>query len=55
MRVIEGWHPSDPGNIGYNLLLDGEWVGTYRTLEEAADSAALSAGMRSEMELVPEA
>ncbi|HEX3929922.1 MAG TPA: hypothetical protein VHW64_04420 [Nocardioides sp.] len=46
MRVIEGWHPSDPGTVGYNLLVDGDWLGTFPTLEDAADTAEACVGIR---------
>jgi hypothetical protein len=39
VRVIEGWHPSRPGRLGYNLIVEGEWIGTFETLDEAADAA----------------
>ena len=41
IRVIEGWHPSRPHRVGYNLVVDGDWIGTFETLDEAADAAAL--------------
>jgi hypothetical protein len=40
VRVIEGWHPSSPNRIGYNLTLDGAWVATFERLDEAAAEAA---------------
>lgn len=46
VRVIEGWHPSQPDRLGYNLLVDGDWIGTYESVESAARAAAahLSSG-----------
>jgi hypothetical protein len=44
--VIEGWHPSDPSEVGYNLLVDGEWVGTFGTLEDATNSVGARAAAR---------
>jgi hypothetical protein len=38
--VIEGWHPSDPRNVGYNLMVDDDWFGTFGTLDGAATAAA---------------
>jgi hypothetical protein len=38
--VIEGWHPSRPDTVGYNLMCDGDWIGTFETLDAAADEAA---------------
>lgn len=46
VRVIEGWHPSDPGRVGYNLMVDDAWLGTFRTLDEAARWAGACAGVR---------
>ena len=40
VRVVEGWHPSRPDDLGYNLLVDGEWIGTFDTLDDAAVVAA---------------
>jgi hypothetical protein len=40
VRVIEGWHPSDPGRVGYNLIVDDDWLGTFATLDGAAIAAA---------------
>ena len=39
VRVVEGWHPSRPDAVGYNLLIDDTWVGTYESLEKAAEAA----------------
>ena len=44
VRVIEGWHPSLPSQVGYNVKLDGNWVGTFETLDRAADAAATCVG-----------
>jgi hypothetical protein len=44
--VVEGWHPSRPDAVGYNLLIDGDWVGTYESLAEAADAAGESRQLR---------
>lgn len=41
MRVVEGWHPSHPDGLGYNLLIDDDWIGTFETLEGAATAAAM--------------
>lgn len=40
VQVIEGWHPSAPSRLGYNLKVDGEWLGTFASLDDAADAAA---------------
>jgi hypothetical protein len=40
VRVIEGWHPSAPDQVGYNLMVDGDWCGTFATLDDAATEAA---------------
>jgi hypothetical protein len=40
VHVIEGWHPSSPNRIGYNLMLDGDWVATLERLDDAAAAAA---------------
>jgi hypothetical protein len=40
VRVIEGWHPSEPSRVGYNLLVDDDWLGTFASLDEAATAAA---------------
>jgi hypothetical protein len=40
VRVIEGWHPSQPDRLGYNLLVDGDWIGTFESLDGAATHAA---------------
>ena len=39
VRVVEGWHPSRPDVVGYNLLLGDAWFGTFDSLEEAAEEA----------------
>jgi hypothetical protein len=39
VRVIEGWHPSEPSQVGYNLILDDDWIGTFATLDDAATAA----------------
>jgi hypothetical protein len=36
VRVIEGWHPSKPDGLGYNLMVDDEWIGTFDSLDDAA-------------------
>ena len=41
VRVIEGWHPSQPSRLGYNVLVDDDWLGTFDTLDGAADAAAV--------------
>jgi hypothetical protein len=46
VRVIEGWHPSQPTRLGYNVLVDDDWVGTFDTLDGAADAATSSARFR---------
>jgi hypothetical protein len=43
--VIEGWHPCLPSQIGYNVKVDGDWLGTFETLDGAADAAAACAGL----------
>ena len=43
VRVIEGWHPSEPGQVGYNLIVDGDWFGTFGTLDDAVTAAAACA------------
>jgi hypothetical protein len=40
VRVIEGWHPSEPSSVGYNVLVDGDWLGTFGTLDGATAAAA---------------
>jgi hypothetical protein len=37
--VIEGWHPSRPDRLGYNLMFDGDWIGTFESLDAAAEEA----------------
>jgi hypothetical protein len=39
VRVVEGWHPSAPSRVGYNLMVDGDWHGTFASLEAAAVAA----------------
>ena len=39
VRVIEGWHPSRPDRLGYNLVVDGDWIGTFDSLDNAAREA----------------
>ena len=46
VRVIEGWHPSEPGRVGYNLIVEGDWVGTFGTLDDAAAAAHTDHGAR---------
>ena len=46
VRVIEGWHPSRPSEVGYNLMVDGDWFGTFGSLEDAANSAGSYGGIR---------
>ena len=41
VRVIEGWHPSQPDRVGYNLLVDGDWIGSFESLDSAAGEAAM--------------
>ncbi|MGA8248763.1 MAG: hypothetical protein WB797_17785 [Nocardioides sp.] len=41
--VIEGWHPSAPSRVGYNLKIDGDWLGTFGTLEGATTAATACA------------
>lgn len=43
VRVIEGWHPSAPHEVAYNLMVDGDWLGTFASLDEAAVAAAAPA------------
>jgi hypothetical protein len=45
VRVIEGWHPSLPSQVGYNAKVDDDWLGTFETLDSAADAAAAYAGV----------
>jgi hypothetical protein len=47
IRVIEGWHPSDPDRTGYNAMVGDDWLGTFSTLESAADAAAAAVRFRS--------
>jgi hypothetical protein len=47
VRVVEGWHPSEPGRTGYNLIVDGDWVGTFGTLDSAATEAAACIGLEN--------
>jgi hypothetical protein len=44
--VIEGWHPSQPSQVGYNLMVDGDWCGTFGTLGRAATAAASVADVK---------
>jgi hypothetical protein len=44
--VIEGWHPCDPSTVGYNLKVDGDWLGTFPTLEGAGRAAAAASGSK---------
>lgn len=46
VRVIQGWHPSQPTRLGYNVLVDDDWVGTFETLDGAAAAATSSARFR---------
>ena len=46
VRVIEGWHPSQPSQIGYNLLVNGTWIGTFGTLEDAVAAATAHPRLR---------
>jgi hypothetical protein len=46
VRVIEGWHPSNPDRTGYNALVDDDWLGTFSTLDDAAEAAAASVPFR---------
>jgi hypothetical protein len=39
VRVVEGWHPSQPSQVGYNLMVDGDWLGTFASLDAAAVAA----------------
>jgi hypothetical protein len=45
--VIEGWHPSAPSEVSFNLLVDGEWLGSYASLDAAADAATSSPELRA--------
>jgi hypothetical protein len=55
VRVIEGWHPSEPSRVGYNLIVDDDWVGTFETLESAVRTAAgLVDVPESHLELEPQ-
>jgi len=45
VRVVEGWHPSAPGQVGYNLIVDDDWYGTFGSLEEAAAAASARAAV----------
>ena len=54
VRVIEGWHPSDPSRVGYNLMLRDDWVGTFESLEDAVAEACTSPGVRDGIVLMPE-
>ena len=44
---MEGWHPSEPDRVGYNLLVDDAWIGTFESLDIAATEAAKHLGTRS--------
>jgi hypothetical protein len=46
VRVIEGWHPSEPCQVGFNLMVDGDWFGTFETLDGAATAAAAYADIK---------
>ena len=39
VRVVEGWHPSAPSRVGYNLMVDGDWLGTFPSLDAAGVAA----------------
>jgi hypothetical protein len=39
VRVIEGRHPSYPMRLGFNVMIDDDWLGTFDTLDGAADAA----------------
>ena len=39
VQVIEGWHPSHPDRVGYNVMVDGDWIGTFESLDTAAVAA----------------
>ena len=45
--MVEGWHPSEPDRVGYNLLVDDAWIGTFESLDSAATEAAKHLGTRS--------
>lgn len=51
VRVVEGWHPSDPREMGYNLIVDGDWVGTFVALEDAVKLAGVRVGGRHKLAL----
>jgi hypothetical protein len=44
--VIEGWHPSDSSTVGYNVKVDGDWLGTFQTLDAAGEAAAAASGIK---------
>jgi hypothetical protein len=46
VRVIEGWHPALPCEVGYNVKVDGDWLGTFQTLASAAEAAAAHEGKK---------
>jgi hypothetical protein len=45
--VIEGWHPSQPSEVGYNAKVDGDWLGTFETLDGASRAAAAALGVKN--------
>jgi hypothetical protein len=45
VRVIEGSHPSEPERVGYNLVVDGDWFGTFETLDAAIIAATAEANV----------
>jgi hypothetical protein len=53
LRVIEGWHPSEPSQVGYNLVVDGDWFGTFGTLDAATTATAPHADIKGQEGCAP--
>lgn len=45
VRVVEGWHPSQPSAIGYTVKVDADWIGMFSSLDDASEAAATCLGI----------